>query len=301
MSSAADQRREEGRAIDANWDFADPAGSERRFRAAIAELEPVDHPLRLALLTQIARAQGLQRRFDDAHRTLDEVEALTGDSGPRIRVRVLLERGRVERSAGDGPGSFPLFVGAWHLAREAEEEELAVDAAHMAAIVAPADEQMEWHGKAVDHAESSTDPRARRWLGSLLNNIGWTHHDKGEFDEALDIFRRALAFREEQGDAGPIRIARWSVARATRSLGRLEEALAIQDELRRELDAAGEVDGFVLEETAECLHALGRAGEAREYFARAHAELSKDAWLQENEPARLRRLLELSRDEGAPE
>jgi hypothetical protein len=36
-----------------------------------------------------------------------------------------------------------------------------------------------------------------------------------------------------------------------------------------ELDALGETDGYVLEEIAECLLALGRGDEARPLFARA--------------------------------
>ena len=44
---------------------------------------------------------------------------------------------------------------------------------------------------------------------------------------------------------------------------------------------------------AECLLALGRGDEARTHFARAYAELSKDQWLAESEPARLGRLAQL--------
>jgi hypothetical protein len=56
----------------------------------------------------------------------------------------------------------------------------------------------------------------------------------------------------------------------------------------------GASDGFVFEELGECLLALGRADEARPYFAQAYAELSQDEWLADNEPARLERLKALS-------
>ncbi len=135
-----------------------------------------------------------------------------------------------------------------------------------------------------------SDPRARRWIGSVANNLGWTLHEAGRFDDAQIQFVRALRAREEQGEAEPIRIGRWTVARGLRSLGRHEEALAIQWELR----ATGPEDGYVEEELAEVLLALGRTEEAGPHFARAYALLSADAWLAESEPDRLARLRDLA-------
>jgi tetratricopeptide (TPR) repeat protein len=89
-----------------------------------------------------------------------------------------------------------------------------------------------------------------------------------------------------------VRIALWAEARTLRSLGRVEEALALQQELLREFDTLGEPDGYVYEELAECLAALGH-DEARSYFARAYETLSRDPWLAESEPARLERLRDL--------
>ena len=53
--------------IDDLWDYTDPAGSEARFRACLAQTEPGSSAYR-ELLTQIARAQGLQRNFAGALR-----------------------------------------------------------------------------------------------------------------------------------------------------------------------------------------------------------------------------------------
>ena len=83
------------------------------------------------------------------------------------------------------------------------------------------------------------------------------------------------------------------------SLGRLEVALQTQRELEVELSASGvESDGFVYEEIAECLLALGRSAEARPYFRKAHALLAVDAWLVESEPERVERLRELGAEGG---
>jgi hypothetical protein len=61
--------------LDALWDFDDPAESERRFEMLLPRARGEHDGAYLAeTLTQLARAQGLQRRFEDADRTLDEAD-----------------------------------------------------------------------------------------------------------------------------------------------------------------------------------------------------------------------------------
>ena len=55
-------------------------------------------------------------------------------------------------------------------------------------------------------------------------------------------FEHALAVRERAGDQDRIRVGRWMVAWALRNLGRTEDALTMQRELKAELDAAGRTD-----------------------------------------------------------
>jgi len=281
--------------IDSLWNFADPAGSEIRFHDAIGAL-PDDAPgwHSSLLQTQAARAQGLQRKFQEAHRTLDAIDVSRDDSPPVLRVRHLLERGRVHNSSGEPTNAKPLFVQAWDVAVGAGLDALAVDAAHMVAIVESGDAIMEWNARALDLAESSSDPAARKWRASLLNNIGWTYFGAGQYAQALAMFERAVAARQESSDTSRLRVAKWCVARALRALGRLDEALQQQDVLYAEHQAAGSKDGFVCEELAECLLALGRGQEARPWFEKAHAALSQDPWLAEKEPARIQRLKEMS-------
>ena len=106
----------------------------------------------------------------------------------------------------------------------------------------------------------------------------------------LAFFEDAIAFRKEQGKADEIRVAEWCFARALRSMGRLEDALAIQERLESE----GTEDGFVAEELGELLVLLGRKTEARPKFARAYELLSKDLALARDEPGRIDRLRRLS-------
>ena len=160
----------------------------------------------------------------------------------------------------------------------------------MLGIVEPPDIARAWNEQAMELALSSNDPDAQRWIGSLANNMAWARHDAGDFEEALELFRIALAERERQADRARTRVARWSVARCLRSLGRADEALADQRSLADELAAVDEIDGYVTEEIAECLLVLGRDDEARPFFARAYDELSGDDGLRAREPERLERL-----------
>ncbi|HVO68859.1 MAG TPA: tetratricopeptide repeat protein [Aggregatilineaceae bacterium] len=280
--------------FDRLWDYDHPGKTEQRFR----ELLPLavasgNTAYRAELLTQIARTLGLQQKFDEAQRTLDEVDALLADGLARPRIRCLLERGRVLNSSGAPDRARPLFVEAWEQAQQAGEDALAVDAAHMVAIVEEGQAALDWNLKALHLAETSSQERARKWLASLYNNIGWTYHDMGQYEVALDTFQKALRLRVSDGSPEPIRIARWCVARALRSLGRVEEALAMQQALLEEAATAGEKPGYTYEELGECLLLLDRQAEAAPYFAQAYAVLSQDPWLARNEPERLNRLKEL--------
>jgi hypothetical protein len=55
--------------FDSLWDYNNPYQTETRFREILLQF-PEDDQRFLELLTQIARARGLQRKFDQAHQTL---------------------------------------------------------------------------------------------------------------------------------------------------------------------------------------------------------------------------------------
>jgi tetratricopeptide (TPR) repeat protein len=271
------------------WNFSNPGESEQRFRDAMTHAQG---DLRLELQTQIARTYSLRRRFDEAHRLLDEIEPRLQDAGLKPRLRYLLERGRTFNSSGNQAAARALFVQAWELARPADEEDLAIDAAHMVAIVDGGEKALQWNLMALPLAINARDAEARRWKASLLNNIGYELKMLGRHDEALDYFRKAVAAYEERGDKGSIRVAHWMVANALRMLRRYDEALALQLGLEKQYAADGEVDGYVLEEIAELYDALGDAARARPYFRRAAEELGKDAAFAKDDRRRLARLRE---------
>ena len=223
------------------WDFADPAGSELRFRDVAAT---APEPARTHALTQVARALGLQERYDEGHAVLDALSPGDAES----RVRLALERGRLLRSAGEDVASRTFFEQASHEAQRAGLDELAVDALHMVALVVEPADRLEAHYQALARARAADDPAARDWDASILNNIGMAHADAGDHGAALAAFEEALAARIRIGDPARTRVARWMVAWSLRHLGVVDLAREMQLELKAELSDLGEHDPYVDEE-----------------------------------------------------
>ncbi len=281
--------------LDKLWDYNKPAESEARFRAELAT-HPAGSREALETTTQIARTQGMQRKFAEADATLDTVAGKLNQVPVRVRIRYLLERGRTRNSGGDKPAAIPLFneaVARWDRDTVPGADFYRVDALHMLGIATPNSEQLGWNRKALAAAEASSDPRARGWAASLNHNIGWSYFDAGDSETALVHWKKALPLREAAGKPGPIREAKWTVARGLRATGKLEDAEAIQLELVVETEKAGEADGYVYEELAEIAIVRGNKAAAVPWAAKAYALLKDDAYLKANEVARLKRLAEL--------
>lgn len=281
--------------FDQLWNYRDPAGTEVRFRAllpaAAAAAVPDDEPLVIELWTQIARCQGLQRKFDDAHATLDRAEGLLQPSMKRQRVRYLLERGRVFNSGGQPARALPLFEAAWELAREARELRLAGDAIHMVAIAQPhLAGKVEWNRKAIRFVEEN--PPERGWLSALYNNLGEAYAEQGDHESALRAFRDLAALDVERGRKPQVYTSK-DIAKMLRKLGRRGEAMAVLQPIADELARDGKPDGYIDEEMAECLLAEGREPEARPLFRRAYDAQKEDPWVVAHEHARLDRLRRL--------
>lgn len=280
--------------FDARWDYQDAAATEAVFRSLRPEVEAAgEADLLLQLDTQIARTLGLQGKFDAAHGVLDGVQKRLTDQTRTARVRYLLERGRVLNSSGDTRGAVRPFAEAWKKAQAWGLDGYAVDAGHMIAIVEGGSNGQAWNIRTLKFAAASDDPAAKKWLGSLYNNLGWNHHDAAEYEQALITFKSGVAEREKSGKPEPLRVARWTVARALRSLKRCEEALPILRALQTERAQAEAPDGYVFEELGECHLAMGSADKAAPFFKLAHGVLKDDAWFVKHEAERLKRLAEL--------
>ncbi len=260
------------------WDFARPDVSEQRFRAALATASGDDA---LILQTQIARTFGLRRDFARAQALLREIEPQLKDAGAEPRVRWSLEMGRSLASATHPretqtpearAAARQHWTDALDTAKAAGLDALAIDAVHMFAFVdtAPAD-QLRWAQAALALVEASTQPAARRWEASVRNNLGLALHGLGRYEEALSEFKRLLALREARGDAMSIHVAHWMVAWTLRAMKRFDEALAIQQRLERERDAAGAPDVYVFEELEALHRERGNTERARHYAERRKA------------------------------
>ena len=258
------------------WDYNDPEATAVTFRTILPQAKQAgDVGYTVELLTQIARTEGLQGNFAAAHTLLDEAEALITVDMIIPQMRFLLERGRAYNSAGEQETAVVLFKQAYDLGLQVGQsaDYHTVDAAHMLGIAMPTnDERLSWNLLALELSGKTAVPRAQNWRGSLLNNIGWSYHDRGDYEQALAIFKEAYAWHEVYAQDKPerIRIARWCIGRTYRSLERYNEALTIQENLAAEYAQLDESpDGFVYEEIGECLLAMGREREARPYFAQA--------------------------------
>lgn len=252
--------------LDALWDFGQPVQSERRFRQALERQASPQSEDALVLRTQLARSLGLQQRYSAAHNELDAVELHAGEASPEVRVRLWLERGRVHRSAGDPARGLPLFEQAWALAEAEALWGLAGDALHMVALALPPGEaQLAAHERMVAFARGTTDPRARRWEGAALNNLADAHRRAGRLEQALAVFRESRLAYERQRSLGAERIARWQIAHTLRLMGRLDEALALQQALEQEHARGGSQDVHVFDELAALFDGRGDTAQAARY------------------------------------
>ena len=151
----------------------DPLQSERAF----LEVKPAaeksgDKAYQAELLTHLARAQAVQGRILDAHRSLDQAAELITLSMVGPKLRYLLERGRVFTSVDQADMAKPLFVEAYELAVKNGQDMAAIDAAQMMGLIEKGPAIAQWYEKALTLAEQSSDPAAEAWQGSLYHNLG---------------------------------------------------------------------------------------------------------------------------------
>jgi tetratricopeptide (TPR) repeat protein len=118
---------------------------------------------------------------------------------------------------------------------------------------------------------SSQQPQAQRWEASVRNNIGYALHQLGRYAEALAEFRLALSLREKGSNPAATRSARWMVAWTLRAMGQREEALAMQQALERDAEAAGAPDPYVFEELELLYRERGDVAQADRAAARRMA------------------------------
>jgi hypothetical protein len=279
--------------FDRLWDYDHPDKTEQKFRDLLPKIKMLgDASLLLQLQTQIARCQGLRGKFEDAHRTLDEVEKQLTDDHPVARVRYLLERGRVFNSSDHPDKAKPLFAAAWERANATKEIGFAIDAAHMIAIAeSDVSKQIEWNLKGLTLVEK--DSKQERWLPSLWNNLGESYRLNQQYDKALECFeKRAQWFRDRKREPDIYNLK--DIARMNRLLKKAELGLKTIEPVAKDLASKKTPDGYISAEYGQCLMALGRKDEAKPYLVEAYKILSKDEYMVKYEQAELQQIKTLA-------
>lgn len=284
------------------WSLGNPAKVEKKLHKLLFQAQFKDASAYLQILSQIALAQALQKKFTEAHETLDEAEESLSPEYVLAKVRILLERGRVFQQQGSILQAKNFFKKSFELGLQHKFDYYAIDAAHMIAIVASnPKEKIEWNSRAVNMAKETEDKRAQLWLGSLYNNLGQSYIEAHKYQDALSVFKESLKFRKKENYTPNIRIAEWNIARTLRLDGKLDEALKIQNLLLKEYDsirngknfdmprAMFEVaSGWVYHELSEIYREKSRS-----FAELGYKNLSKHKVLKEVEVERLKRLEEL--------
>lgn len=290
---------------DAFADFPDTDGfwlhgnlpeTETRIQAALtSDLSTKCNSKNLLLLIQLARVQALQGHFTPANSTLDQaLQMLNGcETGhPTVcEIRWLLEHGRVLSLSKSPSKANEAFAKAWTLASESGEGFLAIDAALMLSSIRPPKFQYEWLQKALQLAEAAADGTpAKLWLTQLFYLDGWHSFDLRQYEKALESFDKALAQSTLTKDETKNRAIQWSKGRALRALGKIPEAIAIQETLLSTMTQTGVIDGHVYLEIAECQQLLNKHDEAKRNFEWAHTALSSNGWYSDNHSDELARM-----------
>lgn len=262
------------------WNFRDPAGSEEAFVNAARGAAGED---RLIALTQAARARGLQGDFDQARVLLDREVAPSVADSPEVEVRFHLERGRTFCSSAHNPEQIPdqareearvHYLRAVEVASAYGLDALAIDALHMMVCVDPAPEdQIAWTRKALALVDVSAQEDAKKWEGSLANNLGYALHLAGEYEEAIAWFERSRAAHVRAGKTFNVRVARWMIAWTERVRGNADLALALQHELEQDWASDNDSDPYVYQELEILYREKGDLARSAHYGDLARAGL----------------------------
>lgn len=265
--------------------------------------QQTDKSIYLQILSQIALAQAMQQRFEDAHETLDIAESHLEDKYELAKIRLILERGRVYHQSGNEVKALPLFIKSYELSRAIQEYDYhTVNAAHMVAILSTNfQEKIDWNFKSISIAKNSSDMRCQAWLGPLYNNLAQSYLDADNPESALSAFEMCKSIAQERNEGIIERGAIWGIGKSLRLLNKLDKALDIQldlltqyDQIVKEgslpIDIIRVSRGVVYEELAEIYSLKKLNNEAKKYAKLAYDDLSTNPWMNKLYPQRISRM-----------
>lgn len=272
--------------VEQMWDVNSPAEGEQVLRAALL-LTPSKA---LELHTQIVRSLGLQGRFIEAYALLDRLDQTPSVPTSTVKVRLLLERGRLSYATGDYASARRFFELAYARAAVLSEDGLVVDGANMVAITqAGTPEGKLWSQAAVTIARRSSAPLAAHLLPAVVNNLARESLESGDATAAAPLFQESAALWGARGNSDNSALAKAGLAQSLRRAGRPEEALAVLASVET-TKLSKEAQANVHEEQGEALVAVGRRDDARRAFEKAVVHLSADEWSTKNNGAQIQSL-----------
>ncbi|NOG53678.1 MAG: hypothetical protein HND57_05025 [Planctomycetes bacterium] len=191
--------------------------------ASAAQAAPTDTATLIEALSQVARSHLIQDRPDEGAVWLERAAELASSEEPAGWSRYIGVKGRFEWKRGDNETATATFKDMYAYCLEYELHDRAVDAAHMVAITAGPEQQIEWGKKGIAAAEEGG---IESWLGPLWNNLGWTYSDMGEHDQALAALQKAREYHWQTATNEQAKlVADWSIAHAWFKVGDIKNAL----------------------------------------------------------------------------
>lgn len=193
----------------------------------------------------------------------------------------ILRRGLAEAEEAFDLGAVALISNVLYLVLRAQRSPAAAEAAQ----------------RAVDVAQELDNVMLQ---GNVLNSLAIERHERGAWNEAVELYERTRKLQEQAGsDVGAAIVAN-NLAEILSDQGHLAEAVSAFEDAARTLRAAG-VRPVELPVVLNLVRALARAGRTDD--ARIHLERARDLALQldVDEPALVLRTAEVLVAEGGPD
>lgn len=244
----------------------------------------------IQILSQIALFQAVQKKFEQAHQTLEQAQLACKADDYQGQACILLEKGRIFQHAGELEKAEKYFYQSYQLSSLHHLDYYTINAAHMIAIVVKnVEEKIKWNELALSLALQTENKKAQGLLAPLHNNLGQNYFDVQDYEKSLFYYEQASQLFSHDNRYSDFMLARWTIARCIRALNKLDQALVLQQELLSEIKNRQEskqydmpeemfflVCGFVYEELAIIYNLENQNEKAKEYARIALIELENN-------------------------
>jgi len=231
-----------------------------------ASLLATDISVRKAMMEGNAHRQAQQ--FPESQKNFSEAEQLARTSHPQLLGDVLNARGALEVDEKKFPEGEVTFEQALTLVREERDRDGEASVLNNLARVAMSREHFD---EAIDRAHTALDLSSSLGLkplaATVLGNLGWSYFELGDFERALDFYRKGAQASAESGLSGYSGYWFSGVASSTMAL---REYAAAEEMARANLKRAQDIKNA--QSTSLCLNTLteimlrtGRLSEAERY------------------------------------